>query len=104
MDNVGELASVIFALTVVLSLVLPIVFVVQKVRGTPTREALRFAGIGFGVCFGVAVTFVLGITAIGAAIDPDDTLRAQRECDQIGGELQSVPTADGEISTICVVQ
>lgn len=98
-----ELVTVILALTVLLSLVLPIVLIIQKVRGASTKEALRFAGAGFGICFAVSTTFVLGVSALSLIVDPDDTLKTELDCERLGGELQYFPDAEGNLGSICVV-
>ena len=98
-----ELGGVILALTLLLSMTLPVVFGVQKARGVPTREAGHFVGVGLGICFAVSATFVLGVTGISSRFYSDDTLRADRDCDRLGGEMQWFHDASGELASICVV-
>lgn len=103
METVRELVLVVLGLTLVLSVILPVAFFMQKIRGRSTSEAARFAGVGLGACFAVSVTFVLGVTAISAVVDPDNSLSAERDCERLGGEQQWFPDASGELGSICVV-
>ena len=81
------------------ALLLPVhglVFWVQRRRGRPTGEALRFAltGAGFVVCF------VLAVTAVNHLIDPDRSLRAEQVCEELGGSFLAATDTQDEI---CIV-